>query len=630
VRRLLADVGAAALICGPTVLAFFSGGFFDSPRIIAAIAACSLVVLAALVAPQPLPVSTAGRLALGGLALLCVWTALSISWAPLGARAVDDLQRLMLYLAFFVASAALLGGDGVRRRLEPLLVLGAFVIVAYALSERLLPDLVELSRSRSSSGRLEQPISYWNGLGALLAIGFVLAVRVAGDVGRPRLLRAAAAVAGVWLGLGVYLSFSRGALAAAGAGLLVVLALAPGGRASLRAAVTITVCAALAAAVATRFDSITSLELGEKGDAGDGFQMLAVLVLLSVAAALITPRPPRMRMPAPSLGVSRPVAVLSATLVVALAGAVTVAVLEGKPEGTSPVPGADAERLGSIDTNRYRYWEVALDAWADKPLTGVGSGGFKVRWLRERDRVDASGEAHSLYVETAAELGLVGLAFLVMWLAGTAAAVVRLHRRDPSAGAGVAAGLTVWALHASLDWDWEIPAVTMPALLLAAAAIAWSEADTPTGVAEGSRASARNLGMRIASFPLVLVLSLALAAVAAVAPATVLAQSAGDEQYVDPFQNDQGGGGQNGGGGGGGGGGSGAQGTQGGGDAGAPTTTAPTQPETGTADGSAPVVPSQTTAGQGATLPRTGLPAIGLAAIGAMLLGGGAALRRRA
>lgn len=474
-RRSTAALGAGALICGPTVLAFFSGGYFDRPRIIAAIVAWGLVVLAALVAPRPLPESTAGRVALAGMALLCAWTALSLAWAPIGERAQDDLQRLLLYLGFFVAALGLLRIDWAPRLLEPLMVLGAFVVVGYALSERLVPDLVELSRSRSSAGRLEQPLSYWNALGAVAAIGFVLAVRVGGDVARSQALRTLAAAAGVALGLGVYLSFSRGALAAVAAGLLILLALAPNGRAQLRSAVTITLAAGLSSIAATGFDTITALKLGEQGDAGEGLQMLAVLVVLSLAAAFIVPRSPRLTVPAPSIGVSRPVAVLSATVVVALAGAVAVAVFEGKPEGTSPAPGADPDRLRSIDTNRYRYWDVALEAWADRPIAGLGSGGFHVRWLRERNRVDASGEAHSLYLETAAELGVVGLVFLLMLLGGTAAAVVALYRAHPGAGAGAAAGLAAWAVHAGLDWDWEMPAVTTPALLLAAAAVAWSE-----------------------------------------------------------------------------------------------------------------------------------------------------------
>jgi O-antigen ligase len=143
------------------------------------------------------------------------------------------------------------------------------------------------------------------------------------------------------------------------------------------------------------------------------------------------------------------------------------------------VRGADPARLSSVDTNRYRYWEVAVRTFAHAPIAGLGSGGFLVEWLKERDRVDKSGDAHSLYLETAAELGVFGLAFLVMFLGGVAVAAVRLHRVDPAAAAGLAAGLAAWVLHAGLDWDWEMPATTLPALLLAAAAIAWSEERKP-------------------------------------------------------------------------------------------------------------------------------------------------------
>ncbi len=476
-RRSPATLGAVALITGPFVLAFFSGGFFDRPRIVAGLVAWALVAVAVLVAPQPLPSSRAGRVALGGLALLCVWTALSIIWSPIAGRAQDDLQRLVLYLGFFIAAIALLRAEQTRRPLEPLLVLGAFVVVAYGLSERLVPDLIELSRSRTSAGRLEQPISYWNALGAVAAIGFVMAVRVSGDVDRPRLVRMAAAASGVTLGLGIYLSFSRGALAAAAAGLLVLLALAPSGRAQLRSALLVSGLAALAALLATAFDSVQSLELGEQGDSGEGLQMLLALIGLSLAAAVAVPRRGRLRLPSPTLGVSRPVAVLGSAVIVVVAATAAVAVFDGRPEVTSPAPGADPERFRSVDTNRYRYWEVAGRAWMDEPIAGVGSGGFQVRWLRERDRVDSSGDAHSLYIETAAELGLVGLGCLALFLGGIAVAVARLCRVSPATGAGIAAGLVVWAVHAGLDWDWEMPAVTLPALLLAAAAIAWWEND---------------------------------------------------------------------------------------------------------------------------------------------------------
>jgi hypothetical protein len=487
-RESLRILAAASLVAGPTALAFFSGGFFDRPRLIAGIAAWALVVVAALTAARPLPVSIPGRVALAGLVLLTIWTALSLAWAPLGDRAQDDLQRLLLYLGFFVASLALLRAPAVRRWLEPSVVLGALVVVGYGLSERVLPGLIELERSRSASGRLEQPITYWNAFGAVAAIGLVIAIRVAGDPRRGGALRAVAAAAGAPLALGAYLSLSRGALAAIAAGVLMLLALAPAGRLQLRSVVAIIGTGVVVALVASRLPTVETLDRGVQGDAGQGLQMLGVLVLAALLAAAIVIRTPRREPQRLASPVSPRTAVLVGG-VVALLGAVTAAaVLEGKPEGISPDKRARAARLGSIDTNRYRYWDVALDVWTDRPLTGVGSGGFLVDWRRLRDRTDLSGDAHSLYLETAAELGLVGLGLLMLLIGGVGAGTVRLYRRRPAAAAGLAAGLGAWAVHAGLDWDWEVPALTLMAFLLAAAAIAWSEEPVAPGdLAESAR-----------------------------------------------------------------------------------------------------------------------------------------------
>ena len=78
-------------------------------------------------------------------------------------------------------------------------------------------------------------------------------------------------------------------------------------------------------------------------------------------------------------------------------------------------------------------------------------------------------------LETAAELGIAGLAALSLLVAGVGIGVVRLHRLSPGAGAAAAGGLAAWSVHAMLDWAWEMPSVTLTALLLAAAAIAAGE-----------------------------------------------------------------------------------------------------------------------------------------------------------
>jgi hypothetical protein len=105
-------------------------------------------------------------------------------------------------------------------------------------------------------------------------------------------------------------------------------------------------------------------------------------------------------------------------------------------------------------------------------------------------------------------------------------------------------------------------------------------------------------------------------------PAAALAQSAGDNQYQDPFAGQTGGGGNSGGGGGNSGGGN----SGGGGNAGASAgATAQATPS------SQPATTSQSTQQQsGATLPRTGFNAFLPLIYGLVLLLSGVALRRGA
>ena len=67
----------------------------------------------------------------------------------------------------------------------------------------------------------------------------------------------------------------------------------------------------------------------------------------------------------------------------------------------------------------------------------------------------------------AAELGLVGLLAFGLMVGGVAAAARRALGRRRALAAGPTAALVVWLLHASIDWDWQLPAVTLPAIALA-------------------------------------------------------------------------------------------------------------------------------------------------------------------
>jgi len=473
-RRLTLLVAGACLLAAPTVLAFFSGGYFARPRLIAGIVVWALVLALAIAGPAPLPRSGPGRLALAGLVALTGWSALSILWAPQAGPAVQNVQRLVLYVGAALLAYGTLRDARLQRAVEPALAAGAALVIGYGLAGRVLPALVELSTSTSAGGRLEQPLTYWNAEGVLAALGLVLCARLAGDRSRPRPLRLAAAAATPALSAGVYLSYSRGALAVAVLGLLVLAAAAPS-RAQVRAAgaaLAIGVVVAICCELLPGVSAVTG-----DGRSRDGAILLGVLVAAAALAAFVVAR--RDEAPAPGWYARLGLAAWAAAAAV-VAGLVIGGLAERPSEGELAA-GAGGERLTSVTSNRYEYWRVALGAFADDPLTGTGSGGFRVVWLQERRIAETARDTHSLEVEAAAELGLVGLLALALMVGGTAVAARRALALRRELAAGAAAALVVWFLHASIDWDWQMPAVTLPAVILACLVSVLAEAEPAAG-----------------------------------------------------------------------------------------------------------------------------------------------------
>src|SRR5438067_2054268 len=226
-RLAVLVVGRAVLLTGPAVLAFFTGGFFDEARNWAGLVAWALVAVAVSLRARRAPLPRAAWVALGGMALLAAWTLASLAWAPIAGDAYHAGQLVVLYTGVMLAAVLLLRSPLVQPWVEPVLALGAAVVVGYGLSERMLPGVLHFFHSVSARGRLEQPLTYWNAMGELAAIGFVLCVRLAGARERPPWMRAGAAAACAPLGMGVYLSFSRGALFACVAGLIALVVAAP-------------------------------------------------------------------------------------------------------------------------------------------------------------------------------------------------------------------------------------------------------------------------------------------------------------------------------------------------------------------------------------------------------------------
>jgi O-antigen ligase len=463
-RRPLLAVAAAALLALPVGLAFFHGGYGADARVAGGVVAWLLVAVAAIAAPRPLPRDRPALLAVTGLAALLALTLLSLAWAPLAAVAYADAQRIALYLGALLAGLALFRAAPGPRVVVPALAAGAVVVVLVGLSERLAPWLVELERSASAGGRLSAPLGYWNAMGAMAAMGLALCAALAGDPDRAARTRALAAAATPLLGAGIALTFSRGALLAAAAA-LVTIALARPSPAQWGTLLIAGTAAVVGGVVAALLPAVADLSGSDSTRAVQGAVLAGVLVAVGAAAALAPRLVTRRAAAKATIALPRPRLLATAVVAVVVAGVGLLVALEAGSD--DPAFGATAERLGSVQSNRYEYWRVAVTSFADDPLLGTGSGAFQVEWLRERTIASAARDAHSLPLETAAELGIAGLLALALLVAGIVAGATR-RRAEPAAYGA----LVAWAVHVCIDWGWEMPTVTLFAVLLGAAVLA--------------------------------------------------------------------------------------------------------------------------------------------------------------
>jgi hypothetical protein len=135
-------------------------------------------------------------------------------------------------------------------------------------------------------------------------------------------------------------------------------------------------------------------------------------------------------------------------------------------------------RFGSLSGNgRYQYWQVGVKATSGHVLGGWGPGTYQLVWLPRATPIGGYVvNAHSLYVETLSDLGVVGLALLIGFLGvavGAAVwAVVRSSYEDRTRAAGAAAALLAFTVSAIFDWIWQLPVLPAAFMLVAAAAFA--------------------------------------------------------------------------------------------------------------------------------------------------------------
>jgi hypothetical protein len=112
------------------------------------------------------------------------------------------------------------------------------------------------------------------------------------------------------------------------------------------------------------------------------------------------------------------------------------------------------------NNGRLDFWRVDRDAFSSQPLHGTGAGTYELQWQLRRPADNKAVDGHSLYLETLAELGIVGLALVLVLLGSVLAGPIRgLRGSERHASAAVVAAGVALLVHAGVDWDWEMPAL---------------------------------------------------------------------------------------------------------------------------------------------------------------------------
>jgi len=496
-RRLDLDAVRTWALAGTVVLylAVDGGGYDLVVRSQVAIVVWWVVLIGA--AWGLLPAARWTRMAWATVAVFggfVAWTGLAATWSQSSELSLDELSRVACYFGL------LLLGISIHRDREQAVkhtihaVAAAVVLVAcLALASRLRPDMFPAAHQTASflpgtEGRLGWPLNYWNALAALLALGLPLLLAIATSA---RTLRAQAASAAAIpiVTLCSYLTFSRGGALAAGAALLAFLVVSPERVGKLATAL---VAAAGSAALILAAVHRGAIEQGLTNSAArhQGNALLVSVVIVCAGVALAQTgvglavrhgTPPRWLTFTP--GRAR------ALVLGAVAGCLVVALLAGGPARIShawqdfkhpTAPALDQDtiaRFGTASGNgRYDYWKVAIDATGGHLLGGSGPGTYQLLWAPRAPYFSYVQNAHSLYVETLAETGLVGVVLLVAFFVLVLGAAVRLSIRSQYEArvraAGVIGAMVAFCVSAASDWIWQVPALPAAFLLLAAAVLA--------------------------------------------------------------------------------------------------------------------------------------------------------------
>jgi hypothetical protein len=421
-----------------------------------------------------LRLSRASAIAVGLFAGYVAWSYLSMTWAQYPGAALDGSNRALLYLLIFTLLTALPWTEET--------VLGALLLFAVGVGVAGIVLMVRLASGANVTvlffgGRLVAPTGYINSTAALFTIDALVCIvltsrrRLAGPV---RGLLVAFATVSLQLATIVQ---SRGWLFTLPLIALVAIVIVPD-RLRVAGAAVIPVIGAL---IPVRrllhvyqsgpSDPLRALAIHAARPA------LAICVGAFVLGTLLAWADGLYR--GRGLGPAQRRVVGSALAIIGVAGVLAggVALSKGHPfafisrqwHGFAHAEASfGSSHFTDVGSGRYDFWRVALHAFERHPIGGLGQDNFGDYYLTMRRTTEEPSWTHSLELRLLAHTGIVGFLLFGGFLVAAIKAAARTRRRgDPDVrllGAALLLPFVVWLIHGSLDWFWEVPALSGPAL----------------------------------------------------------------------------------------------------------------------------------------------------------------------
>jgi hypothetical protein len=436
----------------------------------------------------------AAAAAIGAFAAYVAWSFLTILWADTPADALEGARRALAYLLFFAIFALL---PWTRRT-----VLGAMLALIATMTLFAVHTFAELAGNASLAdrfmdGSLLGPVGYHNASAALFTMAAVPALMLATRRELPAWLRPPLLTAStLLLGLAA-LGQSRGWLLTLPVVALAALLLSPDRLKLTLFAVPVLAGLAFAAPDVVDVGQAGAGLMGVDSEAAMRPLLDVVVTKLALATAAtfvagagLVAAERRWQGRAP-LGRRARRTLAIGLIGVGLTGATAAGLIAtaGDPlarihsgwEQFTDVEYNDSSSTG-LGSGRYDFWRVAVESWRTHPVLGLGQDNFIEAYAAQRRTQEEPRWVHSLPLRLLTHTGLVGAAlFLAFAVAlGRAASAAWCRAGEPVACAVAGAALLpaiVWAAHGSVDWFWEVPALSLVAFAFAGAVMALGRPD---------------------------------------------------------------------------------------------------------------------------------------------------------